>query len=263
MENKYEIMSAVKGEEGTIFYMPKSNYRVAGKATLDNGQIYSNTTNVEYVGYKHLDVTGKNIAVIYAIWLILAFSFSNVFKNYSLFTMTLVIVGFDLANKKRSAEYIANVYLWKTNPLLKEQKRWIGATIMTMKAYKKLRRIPKLEEIKQENVYYSYEDNDTFLNLAEAMALTLFGTIETFYRSNAFLEIMMMVVTFCIIYLLLSHELSPFVCGYRMRKPDDQQIEVAREALKEYDTNFNTLNVNAGNNSDQCYGILFSVEMDK
>lgn len=273
MEDKFDLMSAVKGEEKTVFYIPKNNYYVAGKATLAEGEIYSNTTNLEYVGYKHLDVTKKHIAVIYTIWLLLAFAFSSMFGNYSLFSMTIVIVGFDFANKRKVAEYIANIYLWRKDPILKEQKSWIGATIMTMKAYKKLRRIPKLEDIKQENVYYSYEESNTFLNLAEAMTLTLFGIIETFYRTNAFLEIMMMIVTMCIIYLLLSHELRPFVGGYRMKKPNDRQIEVAREALKEYDAMLEKVNqnsdskffnpTNVGNDFDKCYGMIFSVEMEK
>ncbi len=276
MENKYEIMSAVKGEEGTIFYMPKSNYRVAGKATLNNGQIYSNTTNLEYVGYKYLYVTEKNIAVVYAIWLLLAFTFSSILGKYPIFSMTIVIVGFDFVNKRRTAEYIANVYLWKTNPLLKKQKCWIGATIMTMKAYKRLKRIPKIDEIQKENIYCYYEDKNTLLNLAEALNLTLFGIIDTYYRTNPFLEIMMMAVAFCIIYRVLSHnELRAFVSGYRMSKPTNKQIEVAREALKEYDTMiervckdsdlhfFNTVNANIGNDFDECYGILFSVEMDR
>lgn len=221
MVDKFDVMSAVKGDEKTVFYMPKNNYYVAGKATLAEGEIYSNTTNMEYIGYNRLDITGKNIAVVYAIWV----------------------------------------------------KSWIGATIMTMKAYKKLRRIPSLEEIKQENVYYSYEDRDTLLNLTEAITLTLFGIIETFYRTNAFLEITMMLVTFGIIYLVLSHELRPFVGGYRMKKPNDRQIEVAREALKEYDAMLEKVNqnsdskffnpTNVGNDFDKCYGMLFSVEMDK
>ena len=275
MENKFDVLSTVKGKEKTIFYMPKNNYYVAGKATLSEGEIYSNTANLEYVGYKNLDITRKNIAVVYAIWALLAFAFSSMFGDYSLFLMTIVIVGFDFANKRKAAEYITNIYLWKKDPILKEQKSWIGATIMTMKAYKKLRRIPKLEEIKEENVYYSYEDRYTFLNLAEAIALTIFGIIDTFCRINAFIEIIMMCVTMCIIYLLLSHKLKPFIGGYRMKKPNNRQIEVAREALKEYDSMIEEINQNSdprlffknltivGNDFDECYGIIFSVEMYK
>lgn len=273
MVDKFDVMSAVKGEENTVFYMPKNNYYVAGKATLAEGEIYSNTTNMEYVGYKRLDITGKNIAVVYAIWVLLASAFSIMFGNYSLFSMTIVIVGFDFVNQRKAAEYIADIYLWAKDPMLKEQKSWIGATIMTMKAYKELRRIPSLEEIKQENVYYSYEDRDIRLNLTEAITLTLFGIIETFYRTNTFLEITMMLVTFGIIYLVLSHELRQFIGAYRMKKPNDRQIEVAREALKEYDAMLEKINqnsdskffnpTNVGNDFDKCYGMMFSVKMKK
>ena len=85
MENKFDVLSTVKGKEKTIFYMPKNNYYVAGKATLSEGEIYSNTANLEYVGYKNLDITRKNIAVVYAIWTLLAFAFSSMFGDYSLF----------------------------------------------------------------------------------------------------------------------------------------------------------------------------------
>ena len=75
--------------------------------------------------------------------------------------------------------------------------------------------------------------------------------------------------------MLLRNKLKPFIGGYRMKKPNNRQIEVAREALKEYDSMIEEINQNSdprlffknltivGNDFDECYGMIFSVEMDK
>lgn len=268
MENKFDVMATVKGEEKTIFFMPQGNNKIAAKAVLKNNLICSSMTNLSYIKYEYLDMTN----IIYAIWILLGAFCSSLAKNYMFLLGAICIAMYDIITKRIIAKYFSNVYLWKKDPFLQKQKDWIGAAIMTIKAYQRYGRIPTEKEVSKESRFYCCENEGTLIHLAMTIAIIIGIIVEAFYRIDSFfvLSIPGVCIMF-LIYYILNYFLGQFLSGYKIGLPNSDQIDVAIEALKKYDAMFekncqncdNNWKINAGNSFDKCYDIVFLVEVNK
>lgn len=268
MGNKFDVITAIKGEEKTIFFMPQGNNKIAAKAVLKNNLICSSMTNLSYIKYEYLDMTN----IIYAIWILSVAFCSSLAKNYMFLLGAMCIAIYDIITKRTIAKYFSNVYLWKKDPFLQKQKDWIGAAIMTIKAYQRYGRIPTEKEVSKESRFYYCENEGTLIHLATAIAITIVAIVENFYCIDSFSVVSILgVCIMFLIYYILNYILGQFLSGYKIGVPNTDQIAVAIEALKKYDAMFETncqncdndWKINAGNNSDKCYDIVFVVEIEK
>ncbi len=267
-KEKFDVLTSVNADEKAIFYMPFLNLFIAGEGRLKDSEIYSTRKNIQFVEYKNLKVDGKKILATYVILLSLSLLISIIFKN-NLFPTTMVVVVFDIVRKRRTAQYIADAFVWLVDQNLRKQRSWIGAALMAMRAYKRFERIPSIEEIERENRYFISEDFETKLNLSQAIILTICGITNYFNQTKDIIIIIGLALALLGTTALLKGPLNKFFYWYMTAKPTNRQLEVARESLKEYDKMVEELS----NRSDfeifkplldaqtvSCYGRIFSVE---
>lgn len=231
---KKDIMPIVNAEEQEIFYVARSNGFIAAKAKLQDIEVDVSRSFIAYIQHENVNITTLQLFNFYATLVAISLTISLLLKN-ALFFSSIVIVIFDAVLGKSFAKYMINAYHWQKDEALKKQKPWLTAAIMTQNAYKKLGRVPSMEEIRKESMFVQNNKQELPI-FCSIISLILLGlstssVIETSFK----VYLIRGTIIYICVAILLNFLTWKFIGWYKVKKPNNEQLKVAREAIKEYD----------------------------
>ena len=173
--------------------------------------------------------------IIYLITLLLTILISYVFKNQMCIMFIVFFIGDKLLYKESFFDYLLSMYIFNTQKDFKELRGLHAAEHMAMSAYNILEKIPTVDEVRK---YSMFSANCTIISkykesLSYFICMFVYGLIRTNYSLP--IRLLFIVAGIVLAIVSIKSKFYKYFGWFSLRRPTDNEIEVAIVALEEYE----------------------------